>query len=40
MELGLNCGDGFRRGGVVKYTIKEAGVVWWGIEAHIDYNSF
>ena len=35
MELGLNDWDGIRGGGVDKYTWKEAGFMWWGIEENI-----
>ena len=31
---------GLRRGWVVKYTRKEAGAMWGGLEAHLDQNPF
>ena len=40
MERGLSFCYGMRGGWVVKYTIKEARVMWIGLEGHMEHNPF
>ena len=40
MELGLIFLYGLMQGWVVKYTRKEARIMWRGLEAHLDQNPF